>query len=457
MSRTARVFVSYRRQDTRHVAGRLADRLVEHFDVFMDMDTIEPGTDFTDVIRQAVESCDIFLSVIGASWTTVTGEQGQRRLDDSADWVVTETAIALQRGVPVIPVLVDGATMPARAELPPDLAPLASRQAVTIRHESFTSDVNHLIGAIERRLERTPAAAAPAPAPAEDRRTAQLAAWSSQADRAAAEGRWADAVILLENIRSLDPSYPDLGRRLQVATARRQDQSGTAEARRRHLSDLYVRAGQAEAAGRFDEAVAALAEVVQLDPANTDAARRLAALRQRGGPGFAAPAPLAHQPPAFSQPTPYPQPTPFPQPTPYGQPTPPPRPPDGPVGAPAYFAPPPERKRNRTWIIVAVAAVVVALVVVGVLVLPGRTGAVIGPPTTTPSAPTDPPSSVVPTPTPTPSPTSSLSTSELRTHIPRNIRSACDDYTPPTGDPLEANLVGALRCELTTDGAPAKV
>ncbi len=145
MGRTARVFVSYRRQDTRHVAGRLADRLVEHFDVFMDMDTIEPGTDFTDVIRQAVENCDIFLSVIGASWTTVLGEQGQRRLDDSADWVVAETGVALQRGVPVIPVLVDGAEMPTRAELPPDLAALASRQAVTIRHESFTSDVNHLI------------------------------------------------------------------------------------------------------------------------------------------------------------------------------------------------------------------------------------------------------------------------------------------------------------------------
>ena len=92
------MFVSYRRQDTRHVAGRLADRLVEHFDVFMDMDTIEPGTDFTDVIRQAVESCDI-LSVIGASWTTVLDEQGQPRLNDSADWVVAEAAVALQRGV----------------------------------------------------------------------------------------------------------------------------------------------------------------------------------------------------------------------------------------------------------------------------------------------------------------------------------------------------------------------
>src|SRR5215210_2331700 len=109
VSGTTRVFISYRRQDARHVAGRLADRLVERFQVFMDMDTIEPGTDFTDVIRQAVEDCDVFLSVIGAQWMSVKDDQGQRRLDDAGDWVVAETVAALQRNVPVIPVLVDGA------------------------------------------------------------------------------------------------------------------------------------------------------------------------------------------------------------------------------------------------------------------------------------------------------------------------------------------------------------
>ena len=112
MSGTARVFVSYRRQDARHVAGRLADRLVERFEVFMDMDTIEPGTDFTDVIRQAVEDCDVFLSVIGP-WTTVTASRGSGGWTTPADWVVAETGAALQRDVPVIPVLVDGAAMPA--------------------------------------------------------------------------------------------------------------------------------------------------------------------------------------------------------------------------------------------------------------------------------------------------------------------------------------------------------
>jgi len=325
---------------------------------------------------------------------------------------------------------------------------------VTIRHESFSSDVKHLIGAIERRLERSTAASTPGRAPAEDRRTAQLATWSSEADRAAAEDRWADAVILLENIRSLDPSYPDLTRRLSAAIARRTEQDGQAEARRHHLSGLYVRAGQAEAAGRLDEAVAALSELVRLDPANGDAARRLEALRQRGGSGFAPPAPL-------TQPTPFPPPTPAFATTPYGQPTPPPRPPDGSAGPAAYFSPPPERKRNRAWVIAAIAAVAVALVVVGVLVLPDRTGTV-GRTTTTPTTnpPFDPPSSS-PTPSATPSPTpgnpTGLSTSELRTHIPRDIRARCEDYVPPGGDPLAVKLVGALRCELTAKGSPAKV
>lgn len=102
MSGSARVFVSYRREDTRHVAGRLADRLVERFQVFMDMDTIKPGTDFTDVIRQAVNECDVFLSIIGTQWTTVADARGGRRLDDPSDWVVAETAAALQRKVPVM-------------------------------------------------------------------------------------------------------------------------------------------------------------------------------------------------------------------------------------------------------------------------------------------------------------------------------------------------------------------
>jgi hypothetical protein len=107
--------------------------------------------DFTEVIRRA-QRRDVFLSIIGTQWTTVDDENGRRRLDDPNDWVVAETATALHRSVPVIPVLVDGARMPVRAELPESLAPLASRQGMTLRHESFSSDVGRLIAAIEKRV-----------------------------------------------------------------------------------------------------------------------------------------------------------------------------------------------------------------------------------------------------------------------------------------------------------------
>jgi tetratricopeptide (TPR) repeat protein len=546
VSGTTRVFVSYRRQDARHVAGRLADRLVERFQVFMDMDTIEPGTDFTDVIRQAVEECDVFLSVIGAQWMSVKDDQGQRRLDDASDWVVAETVAALLRNVPVIPVLVDGAVMPGRSELPPELAPLASRQAMTIRHESFSSDVNRLIAAIERRVGTaaepgSPPPAAPASPPpvvpaavdgeysaalaaffahrwdeaiegfqrvlraqpqhaaaserlAEARRSRQLTTWSEQADRAAAEGRWSDAVIQLENIRTLDANYPDLTRRLQVAGTKRrvadlqsdirtlaaagqwaaviaagqelarldptqanpdglvgQAQAELAEARRRRLAELYNRAGQAEAVGRIDDAVEALSQITQLDPANADIARRLSQLRERGG--------------GRAYPSPTPQPTSAPTPPPMSSPNPPPRPPDGRVAAPVYFAPPPEEKRSRGWIIAAVAAVLVAVVVVGVIVFGDGIGTATDDPSTSvppsgdPSGPSSSPSDRTPSPTlsPTPRDTPTLTTSELRTHIPRDIRATCKDYAPPAGDPLEVKLVGALRCEPTEQGSPSQV
>ena len=172
MAEATRVFVSYRRADSGQVAGRLADRLVEHFQVFIDIDTLEPGMEFTETIRRAVTESDVFVAVIGPQWTELLDPSGQRRLDDSNDCV--EIAAALEHGLPVIPVLVDGARMPTRAELPERLAGLASRQAVTVGHDSFTSDSSQLVAAIQRRIppvRRQPELAA-----------TQLANWEAQAD-----------------------------------------------------------------------------------------------------------------------------------------------------------------------------------------------------------------------------------------------------------------------------------
>jgi hypothetical protein len=162
------IFVSYRRQESRHLAGRLADRLAVRFgegQVFMDVDSIGPGVDFAEEISRAVAACRVLLAVIGPSWLTAADELGRRRLDNPDDLVRLEVEAALDRGVLVIPILVEGAVMPTRDDLPGSLAGLARRNALLIRHESFPADVGHLITAIERVLSGAPGAVSPSKLP----------------------------------------------------------------------------------------------------------------------------------------------------------------------------------------------------------------------------------------------------------------------------------------------------
>ncbi|GAA2109925.1 hypothetical protein GCM10009841_31560 [Microlunatus panaciterrae] len=149
MADKVRVFLSYRRADTQHVAGRAADRLGEFFELFMDIDTIPPGVDFEDYVRRAVSSCDVLLAFIGNRWADLSNSRGQRRLDDPQDWVAEEIGVALGRGVRVIPVLVDDAVMPLADDLPSALAPLAHRQALPLRHATFSADLARLVAGIE--------------------------------------------------------------------------------------------------------------------------------------------------------------------------------------------------------------------------------------------------------------------------------------------------------------------
>jgi uncharacterized protein with WD repeat len=121
----------------------------------MDVEAIRPGVDFPAEIRRAVNECDVLLVIIGPQWARAMDEQGQRRLDNPDDWVVEEIRVALQRGIPVIPVLVDGAPMPRRDELPAAVTPLASRQEFKVRFESFTSDADGLVSALEAVLGAT--------------------------------------------------------------------------------------------------------------------------------------------------------------------------------------------------------------------------------------------------------------------------------------------------------------
>lgn len=143
------VFINYRREDSAGHAGRLYDALSKRFGddhVFMDVDAIDPGEDFAEVVEQKVESCDVLIALIGRSWVTTTDREGRRRLDKPHDWVRQEIQTALERrDTRVIPALVQGAEMPAPDELPEPLRRLSHRNAVELRDARWGDDVARLI------------------------------------------------------------------------------------------------------------------------------------------------------------------------------------------------------------------------------------------------------------------------------------------------------------------------
>ncbi len=147
-----KIFISYRRDDSAAHAGRLYDRLEYHFgqgQVFMDVDAIKPGLDFVEVVQEAISVCDGLVAVIGQDWLHVSNPEGGRRLEDPDDMVRLEIATALDRGIRVIPVLVQGAQMPRGNDLPDGLKPLASRNALEVSDTRFRSDVDRLIETLE--------------------------------------------------------------------------------------------------------------------------------------------------------------------------------------------------------------------------------------------------------------------------------------------------------------------
>lgn len=154
------IFISYRRDDTAPYAGRIYDRLTAHFgagQVFMDIDQIEPGEDFVEVIQRKVSACEIAIVLIGRHWLNSQDAEGRRRLDDPEDFVRLEVAASLDRKVRVVPVLVGGATMPRMRDLPEAIATLARRNAIEISDARFHGDCDRLIESLAKNPTATTA------------------------------------------------------------------------------------------------------------------------------------------------------------------------------------------------------------------------------------------------------------------------------------------------------------
>jgi hypothetical protein len=149
--RGGRVFISYRRDDSRADSGRLYDRLATHFPgrVFRDVGSIEPGVEWDEAIAHVLSQSDACIVVIGKDWLNITNAAGIRRLDIASDTVRQEIAAVLKRQMRVFPVLVGGAKMPAEEDLPPDLQALCRRNAIELPEQHWDEAVQKLIKALE--------------------------------------------------------------------------------------------------------------------------------------------------------------------------------------------------------------------------------------------------------------------------------------------------------------------
>jgi hypothetical protein len=144
------VFISYRRGDAGDVVGRIYDRLTDRFGkphVFKDVDSIPLGVDFRKHLADSVGKCRVFLAIISRGW--LQQSDGERRIDQPNDFVRIEMEAALQRNIPVIPVLVQGASLPSEQDLPASIRELAYRNAAVVRADpDFNADIVRLMDGI---------------------------------------------------------------------------------------------------------------------------------------------------------------------------------------------------------------------------------------------------------------------------------------------------------------------
>ena len=222
-----KVFISYRRIDAAGHAGRVHDRLTKEFGanlLFMDVDGIPLGVNFVKALHDEVAKCGVLLAVIGPDWLNVRDKDGKRRLDNPNDFVRVEIAAALQRDIPVIPILLEGTTVPSADQLPKDLQELSLRNGLDVRHASFHNDVDRLVQSLKGQL---PEAAAKKRRRDEDERRPQEAEDKRRLDAAAAKKR-------REEERRRQEAEDK--RRLDAAAAKKRQQD---EEERRRVKEEY--------------------------------------------------------------------------------------------------------------------------------------------------------------------------------------------------------------------------
>jgi hypothetical protein len=146
---SAKVFISYRREDSKWPARQIYEVFLKHLpceQIFIDIDSIPPGADFVKILEDQVAQCEIVLALIGPHWIEIIDPKtGRRRLDNPKDFVRIEIRSALSNGIQVVPVLLDDTPMPHADQLPEDIKILAEKRAEFVGYRSFEGDVERLI------------------------------------------------------------------------------------------------------------------------------------------------------------------------------------------------------------------------------------------------------------------------------------------------------------------------
>ena len=143
------IFISYRREDSSATAQILHDQLSTWFvrdKVFFDLQDIALGDDWKKLLTERLAEYDIVLVVIGPAWLTILGEREASGANDFVRWEIAE---ALRQKKRVIPVLVDGATLPAPEQLPSDITALGRLQFETLHRDTRDRDIAALAAALE--------------------------------------------------------------------------------------------------------------------------------------------------------------------------------------------------------------------------------------------------------------------------------------------------------------------
>ncbi len=165
--RGVRVFLSYRRSDAAVAADNIYRYLCRRFgtdQIFKDVNSIPLGVDFRDQLAMEIRTCGVFVAIIGENWLNAQGADGTRRLDDPTDFVRIEIEFALERGIPIVPVLIGRVRMPEPNQLPESMARMVFQQSFELRPgPEFDRDLANLakgIGEIRSGSKTEPAAQA---------------------------------------------------------------------------------------------------------------------------------------------------------------------------------------------------------------------------------------------------------------------------------------------------------